>query len=123
MSVNMTSMEKLQLLTDCCSPLISGPVGRSDAERLASAFKVLGDPNRLYLLSLIGSSPDGEVCACDLVEPLDVSQPTVSHHLKVLYEAGLLEREKRGTWILYRIVPEQMAALREALSVESPVVV
>ncbi len=119
MPVNMTSMDNLQLLTDCCSPLVSG-VARGDAERLASAFKVLGDPNRLYLLSLIGSSPDGEVCACELVEPLDVSQPTVSHHLKVLYEAGLLEREKRGTWVFYRIVPEQMAALREALTVEIP---
>ena len=114
-------MERIQLLADCCSPLVSRPVEREDAARLASAFKVLGDPNRLFLLSLIGSSPDGEVCACDLVEPLDVSQPTVSHHLKVLYEAGLLAREKRGTWIVYRIVPEQLAALREALSVEIPV--
>jgi ArsR family transcriptional regulator len=67
------------------------------------------------LLSLIADAGDGEVCACELVEPLGKSQPTVSHHLKVLYEAGLVDREKRGPWVWYRVVPERVAALRDAL--------
>lgn len=107
---------KLNLI-DCCNPLVDSPIERNDAERLATAFKVLGDPGRLRLLSLIGSSPNGEVCACELVEPLHLSQPTVSHHLKVLFEAGLLDREKRGTWVFYRVVPAQLEALRDALAV------
>jgi ArsR family transcriptional regulator len=92
------------------------PLGERDAVPLAQAFAALGDPARLRLLSLIASQPAGEVCACDLVEPLGKSQPTVSHHLKVLYEAGLVERDKRGSWVWYRAVPERLAALREALA-------
>jgi ArsR family transcriptional regulator len=87
-----------------------------DATRLASAFKALGDPARLRVLSLIGSHPDGEVCACELVAPLGLSQPTVSHHLKVLREAGLLEREKRGTWVYYRISDDRLNSLAALLS-------
>ena len=92
------------------------PLGERDAVPLAQSFAALGDPARLRLLSLIASQPAGEVCACDLVEPLGKSQPTVSHHLKVLYEAGLVERDKRGSWVWYRAVPERLAALREALA-------
>jgi ArsR family transcriptional regulator len=92
------------------------PLGERDAVPLAQSFAALGDPARLRLLSLIASGPAGEVCACDLVEPLGKSQPTVSHHLKVLYEAGLVERDKRGSWVWYRAVPERLAALREALA-------
>ena len=75
----------------------------------------VADPARLRLLSLIAAQPGGQ-CACDLVEPLGKSQPTVSHHLKVLYEAGLVDREKRGTWVWYRVVPDRLAALRAALA-------
>ena len=75
----------------------------------------LADPARLRLLSLIAAQPDREACNCELIEPLGLSQPTVSHHLKVLHDAGLLARERRGQWIYYRIVPEQMAAVRTAL--------
>jgi ArsR family transcriptional regulator, arsenate/arsenite/antimonite-responsive transcriptional repressor len=84
--------------------------------QLASLFRVLGEPARLNMLSLIAAQPNQEVCACELVEALGLAQPTVSHHLKVMYEAGLLERERRGTWIYYRIVQAQLAILRSALS-------
>ena len=76
----------------------------------------LADPARLRLLSLIASQEAGEVCACDLVEPLGRSQPTVSHHLKVLFEAGLVSKDKRGTWVWYRVVPAQLERLRTALA-------
>jgi ArsR family transcriptional regulator len=76
----------------------------------------LGEPARLQILSLIAAQPSQEVCACELVETLGLAQPTVSHHLKVLYEAGLLDKERRGTWIYYCILPEKLAMLRDALS-------
>ena len=78
-------------------------------------FKLLADPVRLRLLSIVATAPTGEVCACDLTEPLDRSQPTVSHHLSALTDAGLLHREKRGRWAWYRVVPERLAVLRDAL--------
>jgi ArsR family transcriptional regulator len=100
--------------TICCEPVLASALDEDAAEELAGAFKVLADPARLRLLSLIAAA--GEVCACELVEPLGRSQPTVSHHLKVLHEAGLLDREKRGSWVWYRVVPERMAVLRDALA-------
>ena len=100
----------------CCTSLFDAPLEPGNAAELASAFAALADPARLRLLSLIAAQPSGEVCACDLVEPLGKSQPTVSHHLKVLYEAGLVDRDKRGTWVWYRVVPERLAALRSAIS-------
>lgn len=100
----------------CCTPLLAAPLADHDAGELARGFHALADPARLRLLSLIAAQPDGEVCACELVEPLGKSQPTVSHHLKVLYEAGLVGREKRGTWVWYWVVPERLAALRRALA-------
>jgi ArsR family transcriptional regulator len=99
----------------CCPSLLDAPLEPEGAVELAAAFSALADPARLRLLSLIAAQPSGEVCACDLVEPLGKSQPTVSHHLKVLYEAGLVDREKRGTWVWYRAVPERLASLRTAL--------
>jgi ArsR family transcriptional regulator len=98
----------------CCS-VLAAPVGERDADDLSAAFKALADPARLRVLSLIASQPTGEVCACDLVAPIGKSQPTVSHHLKVLYEAGLVTKEKRGSWIWYRAVPERLGQLRSAL--------
>jgi ArsR family transcriptional regulator len=100
----------------CCSSLLAGCLSQDEATRLAAIFRVLGEPVRLQMLSLIASQPSQKVCACELVEPLGLSQPTVSHHLKVMYEAGLLERERRGTWIYYRILPEKLALLRASLS-------
>ena len=84
---------------------------------MAPALKALADPLRLRMLSMLAASPTGEACACDLVEPLGRSQPTVSHHLSLLVDAGLLTREKRGRWAWYRVVPERLAVLRDALSV------
>lgn len=101
----------------CCLPALRGRLRKADAEELASAFKAIADPARLKLLSFIASQPSGESCVCFLTEPLGLAQPTVSHHLKVLYEAGLLERERRGTWMYYRIVAARLAALRDALAV------
>ncbi|MDQ3896126.1 MAG: metalloregulator ArsR/SmtB family transcription factor [Actinomycetota bacterium] len=99
----------------CCASVLDAPLDPDAAAPLAAAFAALADPARLRLLSLIAAQPSGEVCACDLVEPLGKSQPTVSHHLKVLYEVGLVDRDKRGTWVWYRVVPERLQALRAAL--------
>jgi len=104
----------------CCS-VLAAPIEENTAAELARGFHALADPARLRLLSLIAGQPDGEVCACDLVAPLGKSQPTVSHHLKVLFEAGLVDREKRGSWVWYRVVPDRLAALRDALSPALPV--
>jgi ArsR family transcriptional regulator len=99
----------------CCAPVLQAPLREADAEELAAAFKVLADPVRLRLLSLIAAR-DGETCACELVDVLDRTQPTISHHLAVLHDAGLLSREKRGRWVWYRTVPERVAALRDSLA-------
>jgi ArsR family transcriptional regulator, arsenate/arsenite/antimonite-responsive transcriptional repressor len=87
----------------------------ADATELARAFKALGDPVRLRLLSLIGSVPEGEICVCELIEPFNLAGPTMSHHLKVLRQAGLIEGERRGTWIYYRVVPTALARLSTLL--------
>jgi ArsR family transcriptional regulator, arsenate/arsenite/antimonite-responsive transcriptional repressor len=98
-----------------CPPLLQEPLAEKDAAELARALKTIADPARLRLLSLIQSQPGGETCVCHLTEPLGLSQPTVSHHLKVLHDAGLVERERRGSWVFYRVVPEALAALRDVL--------
>jgi ArsR family transcriptional regulator len=104
----------VQTIVECCAPLLDEPLTVADAEQLAGWFGVLSDPTRLRLLSLIAAA--GEACAaCDLVEPLEVSQPTVSHHLKVLREAGLVDSYKRGKWVYYAPVPERLAILSRAL--------
>ncbi len=100
----------------CCPAVLAAPLDEGEAALLAEAFGVLADPIRLRLLSLIAGQPSGEVCACELAGPLARSQPTVSHHLKVLFEAGLVTRQRRGTWIWYRAVPERLEALRQALT-------
>jgi ArsR family transcriptional regulator, arsenate/arsenite/antimonite-responsive transcriptional repressor len=99
----------------CCGPVLEAPLDASQAEELATGFKVLADPVRLRLLSLIAAAPQQEACACDLVTPLGRSQPTVSHHLGVLTEAGLLTREQRGRWAYFRVDPSRLAVLRDAL--------
>jgi len=103
----------------CCPSILEAPLSEPDATALAKRFGALSDPARLRLLSLIAARSEGEVCACDLVTPLGRSQPTVSHHLKVLREAGLIEGEKRGTWVWYRVVPGAVADLERALGRES----
>jgi ArsR family transcriptional regulator, arsenate/arsenite/antimonite-responsive transcriptional repressor len=98
----------------CCTPVRAEALGEADAERLAHSFAALSDPIRLRLLSFITSS-GAQVCACDLVEPSGRSQPTVSHHMKILVDAGLVTREKRGLWVWYTAVPERLDALRTVL--------
>lgn len=101
----------------CCSPITADGLTENDAAILAEGFKALADPARLRLLSLIANGEGGEACACDLIEPLERSQPTVSHHLSILVNAGLVTREKRGKWAWYRLVPERLEALRGALAI------
>ncbi len=107
---------KVQPIEVCCAPVTAGVLDEHDATELANVFKVLADPARLRLLSLVAAADGGEACACDLVEPVGRSQPTVSHHLSLLVDAGLLSREKRGKWAWYRVVPERLDAVREALA-------
>lgn len=99
----------------CAQPALVGePIDEASAAGLAQVFKALGDPVRLRLVSLIGAREGGEVCVCDLTSAFDLTQPTISHHLKVLREAGLINSERRGTWVYYRLVPaalERMAGL------------
>lgn len=104
----MTTIELLPLrdLRSCCAPLTREPLNRENAESLAASLKAIADPTRLRILSMIAAHADGESCVCDLTEPLGLSQPTVSHHLRVLTEAGFLEREKRGTWAYFRIIDD-----------------
>ena len=97
--------------TACCQPLAREPLSRDQAEQVAPLLKALADPVRLRLLSLVASHVDGEACVCDLTDAFDLSQPTISHHLKVLHESGLLDRDKRGVWVYYRARPESLSNL------------
>jgi len=99
----------------CCSTVTGGALEAEDAERLARMFKALGDPTRVRLLSLIAATPEQEACICDLVDPVGLSQPTVSHHMKQLVDAGLVVREQRGRWAYYRVVADTLTALSGAL--------
>lgn len=100
----------------CCSPLTSKPLSAQDAEQIAPLLKALADPVRLQLMSLIASHAGGEACVCDLTPTFDLSQPTVSHHLKVLHDARLVDRERRGTWVYYRARPRALQALATLLT-------
>ena len=95
----------------CCSPLQREPLSIEQAERVAPLLKAMADPVRLRLVSLVASHEGGEACVCDLVDAFELSQPTISHHLKVLHDTGLLDRSKRGTWVYYRARPEALASL------------
>ncbi|MFN2504649.1 MAG: ArsR/SmtB family transcription factor [Acidimicrobiales bacterium] len=104
------------LENECCPAVLSAPLSEEQSAVLARDFAVLSDPVRLRLLSLLASTPAGEACVCELVLPVGRSQPTVSHHLKILAEAGLIIGEKRGRWVWYRPVPERLAELRGVLA-------
>ena len=111
------SKQKLPIAQDepCCTPLVREPLTEDWAGDLARMFRALGDPVRLQLLSRVASHAGGEACVCDLSVGLDLSQPTISHHLKVLREAGLLQCERRGTWVYYWVVPSALAQLSAVL--------
>jgi ArsR family transcriptional regulator, arsenate/arsenite/antimonite-responsive transcriptional repressor len=110
------AVKSIASVVQSCPPLLQEPIAARDAERLADCLKAIADPARLRLLSLIQAQPEREACVCHLTAPLGLSQPTVSHHLKVLLQAGLVEREQRGSWAYFRVVPESLAGLRELLA-------
>jgi ArsR family transcriptional regulator len=115
---------ELRVVVEACStPLVGEPISETAAAGLAQVFKALGDPVRLRLVSLIGAHQGGQVCVCDLTTAFDLTQPTISHHLKVLREAGIIDSERRGTWVYYWLVPaalERMSALLSAPNANSP---
>jgi ArsR family transcriptional regulator, arsenate/arsenite/antimonite-responsive transcriptional repressor len=102
----------------CCSPVTSGILTHTEADQLARTLKALADTTRLRLLSIVASHKNGEACVCELIDPVGLSQGTVSHHLKILVEAGFLTREQRGKWAYYAVVPKALASL--ALSIANP---
>jgi len=95
----------------CCPPLTAQPLSQAQADQIAPLLKALADPVRLRLMSLVASHTGGEACVCDLNDAFDLSQPTISHHLKVLHDAGLLDRDKRGVWVYYRVRTEALASV------------
>jgi ArsR family transcriptional regulator len=101
----------LPLLADCCTPVVREVIRPDEAAILAAGFKALSDPARLRLISLVAAHADQEACVCDLTEPVGLSQPTVSHHLKLLVESGILSREQRGKWAYYKLQPATLNAL------------
>ena len=118
----MTTSLPLLTTTDagaCCAPVTAGVLAVEDAQKLARMFKALGDPTRVRLLSMIAARSGGEACVCDLTEPVGLSQPTVSHHMKQLVDAGLVTREQRGKWAYYALAPDTLAMLSGVLNPES----
>jgi ArsR family transcriptional regulator, arsenate/arsenite/antimonite-responsive transcriptional repressor len=111
---------RIEVATLCCAPVTRGHLDAAEAEELASVLKALADPVRLRLVSAIAVAPAGEVCACDLPDLVDRSQPTVSHHLSLLVRAGLIEREQRGKWAWFRLRSDGFAAIRAALGDPTP---
>ena len=100
----------------CCTPLLREPITASQAADLARLLKALADPTRLRLVSMVAAHEGGEACVCELTEPLGLTQPTISHHLKILVDAGIFTRDKRGVWAYYALVPSAMDALSAVLS-------
>jgi ArsR family transcriptional regulator len=100
---------------ECCASVLAAPLDTADAAELATGFNALADPVRLRVLSMLAAAPEGEVCVCDFVEPLSKSQPTVSHHLKVLSDAGLVQGDRRGKWVWYSLNRDRLAQLRTAI--------
>ncbi|QRP50411.1 helix-turn-helix transcriptional regulator [Amycolatopsis sp. FDAARGOS 1241] len=111
----MSMQELVDQPAACCAGLASAPLGEADAAELAKVFKALGDPVRLRLLSMIASREGGETCVCELTPAFDLAQPTISHHLKLLRQAGLIDCERRGTWVYYSALPSTMERLAAVL--------
>jgi ArsR family transcriptional regulator, arsenate/arsenite/antimonite-responsive transcriptional repressor len=107
---------ELPVVQACCTPLLREPITASQAADLARVLKALADPVRLQLVSMVAAHAGGEACVCDLTEPLSLTQPTISHHLKILVEAGILTRDKRGVWAYYALVPSALDAVSAVLS-------
>ncbi|MFF4622555.1 ArsR/SmtB family transcription factor [Nonomuraea jabiensis] len=123
----MSKRELPLLASECCTPLIAEPIAEGEAAELARVFKALGDPIRLRLLSLIGAHESGRrvgdgVCVCDLTGAFEVTGPTISHHLKVLREAGLIDSQRRGTWVYYWIIPATLQRMTGVLALPETLV-
>lgn len=114
--MTMTELLPIRDLQSCCAPITREPLSSANAGSLAVSLKALADPARLRILSMVAAHADGEACVCDLTEPLGLSQPTVSHHLKVLVDAGYLTRSKRGTWAYFGIVPGSLESVAGLLA-------
>jgi ArsR family transcriptional regulator len=115
-AVTLQPRPELPLLADeCCTPLLRQPLTASQAAGLAHILKALADPTRLRLVSMVAAHQDGEACVCDLTDPLGLTQPTISHHLKILVDAGIFRREKRGKWAYYALVPSALDAVAAVL--------
>ncbi|MDQ1392410.1 MAG: ArsR family transcriptional regulator, arsenate/arsenite/antimonite-responsive transcriptional [Acidimicrobiaceae bacterium] len=112
----VTATIPVRIEDECCASVLTAPLADAQAAELARGFAALADPARLQILSILAGAPAGEVCVCEFVEPLGKSQPTVSHHLKVLSDAHLVVGDRRGKWVWYRIVPDRLEALRAALA-------
>lgn len=110
-----TGAVKPRSVNQCCPSVLSAPLDANEAAELAAGFTALSDPVRLRVLSMLADAAEGEVCVCDFVDPLGKSQPTVSHHLKILSEAGLVSGERRGKWVWYSLNRARLAALRAAI--------
>ncbi len=106
----------VEVPSQCCPSVLAAPLDAEDAAELASGFSALSDPVRLRVLSMLAAAPDGEVCVCDFVDPLGKSQPTISHHLKILSEAGLVHGDRRGKWVWYSLNRDRLAELRATIS-------
>jgi ArsR family transcriptional regulator len=115
-AMTMTQLLPIRDLQACCGPITREPLSTPNAESLAASLKALADPARLRILSMIAAHEDAESCVCDLTEPLGLSQPTVSHHLRTLVDAGYLTRSKRGTWAYYRLVPGSLDSVAGLLA-------
>jgi ArsR family transcriptional regulator, arsenate/arsenite/antimonite-responsive transcriptional repressor len=110
-----TTRRELPMAEECCTPLLREPITASQAASLARVLKALADPVRLRLVSMVAAHDGGEACVCELTEPLGLTQPTISHHLKILVDAGIFTRDKRGVWAYYALVPSAMEALSQVL--------
>ena len=112
----MTDIAVLETAELCCTPLHDGAIDETRAEAMAPVLAALADPVRLRIVSMLLAAPEGSFCGCDLEEPLGLSQPTVSHHLKVLREAGLIRGERRGRWVHYSVIPDRLTEIADALT-------
>ncbi|TFF04478.1 ArsR/SmtB family transcription factor [Cellulosimicrobium funkei] len=118
--MTMTDLPLAPTGTGCCGPAVTEAVEPGRARELARTFKALADPTRVQLLAIVAAQTGGEACVCDLTEPVRLSQPTVSHHLKILVDAGLLAREQRGRWAYYSLVPGALSQLATSLTEAAP---
>jgi len=112
---DLRTLPPLPLAEACCTPLLRQPITAGQAADLARMFKALADPTRLRLVSMVAAHEGGEACVCELTEPLGLTQPTISHHLKILVDAGIFTRDKRGVWAYYALVPAALDALSAVL--------